>query len=154
MKRAIFILVVLSLALPAIPARGGTVYGSGVTVDKATPVSDMISNPGAYIGKTVKVKGQVMDVCQTRGCWMELAGDKPGGKLRVKVEDGVIVFPQSARGREAVVQGTVENLPMCPEEAQRFRRIEAGEKGVPFSNDMITGREASLAIVATGAIIE
>ncbi|MFA6148538.1 MAG: DUF4920 domain-containing protein [bacterium] len=154
MKRAIFILMVLSLALPAVPARGGTVYGSGVTVDPPTLVSDMMSRPDAYIAKTVKVKGLVLDVCETRGCWMELAGDKPGGKLRIKVEDGVIVFPQSARGRQAVVQGTVEMLRMCPEEAQRFRQIEAREKGVPFLREMVTGKESSLAIVATGAIIE
>jgi hypothetical protein len=48
------------------------------------------------------------------GCWMTLApagvtGDTPA-TLRLKVDDGVIVFPVSAKGRTAVAQGVVEAI--------------------------------------------
>ena len=89
----------------------GTGYGSGVTLEKATTVSDIFARPDAYSGKAVKVKGLVVDVCTARGCWLDLAGDRPYEKIRVKVEDGVIVFPASARGRQATVQGVVETMP-------------------------------------------
>jgi hypothetical protein len=154
MKRAIVIMIVIALALPAAPAMGGTIYGSGVTVEQSTLVSDIISRPGVYVGKTVKVKGLVVGVCTARGCWLDLAGDKPHEKIRVKVEDGAIVFPQAARGRQAAVQGMVEVMRMCPDEALKFRQNEARGKGVPFDGKTITGKETSVAILATGAVIE
>ena len=135
MKRALWILVAGFLIFPS-GAVAGTGYGSGVTLEKATSVSDIFARPDAYSGKTVKVTGKVVDVCEHRGCWMDLAGDKPDETIRVKVEDGVIVFPASARGRQATVQGVVEMMKLCPEEASA------------------TGKESALAIRATGAVVE
>ena len=56
------------------------------------------------------------------GCWMTLApdgaaGDKPA-TLRLKVDDGVIVFPVSARGRTAVAQGVIERVGGDPDAAE------------------------------------
>ncbi len=135
MKRALWILLAGLFILPS-GAAAGTGYGSGVTLEKATSVSDIFARPDSYSGKTVKVTGKVVDVCAHRGCWMDLAGDKPNETIRVKVEDGVIVFPASARGRQATVQGLVEMMKLCPEEASA------------------TGKESALAIRATGAVIE
>jgi hypothetical protein len=48
------------------------------------------------------------------GCWMTLApagaaGEKPA-TLRLKVDDGVIVFPVSSRGKTAIAQGVMEKV--------------------------------------------
>jgi len=152
-KRTLLFILAVSLILP-FGASAGTGYGSGVTVEQATSISDIFARPDLYSGKTVKVKGKVVDVCGHRGCWMDLAGDKAGETIRVKAEDGVIVFPASARGREATVQGVVETLPMCQEEALLFRQKDAKAKGVPFDPASVTGTESALAIRATGAVIE
>ncbi len=153
MNRTLSLLVAMVLILPA-GAGAGTEYGAGVTLKQASPVSEIFAAPAAYSGKTVKVKGLVVDVCTARGCWMDLASDKPYQKIRVKVEDGAIVFPPSARGRQATVQGVVETMKMCPDEARRYREAEARDKGVPFDPASVTGAESALAIRATGAIIE
>jgi len=153
MKRTLLVILAVFLILP-FGAVAGTGYGSGVTLEQATSISEIFARPDVYSGKTVKVKGKVVDVCGHRGCWMDLAGDKADETIRVKVEDGVIVFPASARGREATVQGVVETLQMCPEEALLFRQKEAKAKGVPFDPASVTGKESSLAIRATGAVIE
>jgi len=153
MKRMASILIAVFLILP-FGAATGTDYGSGVTLDKATSVSDIFARPASYSGKTVKVNGLVVDVCTARGCWLDLAGDKPYEKIRVKVEDGVIVFPASARGRRATIQGVVETMKMCPDEARRFRQEEARAKGVPYNAASVTGKERALAIRATGAVID
>ena len=56
----------------------------------------------------------VTAVCEHMGCWMTLAPAGAAGEhpatLRLKVEDGVIVFPVSARGRTAVAQGVVARI--------------------------------------------
>ncbi len=153
MNRTLSILLGMLLILPA-GAVAGTRYGGGVTLERASSISDIFAAPGAYSGKTVKVKGLVVGVCTARGCWLDLASDKPYETIRVKVEDGAIVFPPSARGRQAAVQGVVETMRMCPDEARRFRQAEAKAKGVPFDPASITGNESALAIRASGAVIE
>ncbi len=154
MKRLVFLMVVVFIVASPDSGRAGTSYGSGVTLEKGVTISDIYARPGTWSGKTVKVRGLVVDVCTARGCWMDLAGDKPYERIRVKVEDGVIVFPASARGRRATVQGVVEIMKMCPDEARRHREREAREKGVPFDPAKVTGSESALAIRATGAVIE
>lgn len=136
MKRALpWILPTVFLFLSS-GAVAGTDYGAGVMPGATSSVSDIFAKPDAYSGKTVTVKGLVVDVCAHRGCWMDLAGDKPGDTIRIKVEDGVIAFPVSARGRQATVQGVVEMMKLCPEEASA------------------AGKDSVLAIRATGAVIE
>lgn len=155
MSRALRIVIVPLVCLLLAPvAFAGTEYGAGVTLRKSATVAEVLASPDRFSGKTVTVQGRVVDVCPNRGCWIDLAGDKPGQTLRAKVEDGVIVFPASARGRQATVQGVVETMPMCPEEAALFRRREARDKGVPYDPASVTGKESSLAIRATGAVIE
>ncbi len=148
---SILLVVFLSIAGSAI---AGSNYGAAVTLEKSVAISDIFGRPADYSGKTVRVSGLVVGVCTARGCWMDLAGDKPYEKIRVKVEDGEIVFPPSARGRRATVQGVVETMAMCPDEARRFRQEEARAKGVPFDERSVTGKETSLAIRVTGAIVE
>lgn len=153
MRRAHWTILAVILVV-AVGVAAATDYGSGVTLPKATAISDIFARPDAWSGKTVRVEGKVVDVCTHRGCWMDLAGDRPDQTIRVKVEDGVIVFPVSARGRKAAVQGVVETLSMCPEEALLFRQKEARANGVPFDPASVTGKESALAIRATGAVIE
>ncbi len=153
MNRTLSIVLGLLVALPA-GALAGTEYGAGVSLKEVSRVSDIFATPSSYAGKTVAVRGLVVDVCTARGCWLDLASDKPYQTIRVKVEDGVIVFPASARGRQATVQGVVETMRMCPDEARRYRQAEARAKGMAFDPATITGDESSLAIRATGAVIE
>ncbi|MGE5189973.1 MAG: DUF4920 domain-containing protein [Gemmatimonadota bacterium] len=132
---AMFPVAVAFVALCSL-AMAGTEFGGGVTLERSSSVSDILAEPGAWVGRTVKVTGRVVDVCPHRGCWMDLAGERPGQAIRVKVEDGVIVFPASAKGRRATVQGAVEMMAPCPEEGPA------------------AGGDSVLAIRATGAVIE
>jgi Rieske Fe-S protein len=96
-------------------ARAGaadTTLGTGVTLETTTPIADVIASPAGFAGQTIRVEGVVTAVCQHMGCWMTLApAGATGGTpatLRLKVDDGVIVFPVSSRGRTAVAQGVIE----------------------------------------------
>lgn len=126
-------------------------YGKGVTMEKATLISQILDNPDKYVGKEVRVNGLIVEVCSRRGCWIELASDRPFEKMRIKVADGVIVFPMSARGLNASVQGTVEAIKMTEEEALWFRRHQAEEKGVSFDPSTVKGPETIYQIRASGA---
>ncbi len=83
-----------------------TRLGKPVTVEKATPVRELLEHPEAYLGKTVRVDGEITSVCQAMGCWMEVRDDS-GASIRLKVEDGEIVFPKDGAGRKVAAQGTL-----------------------------------------------
>lgn len=85
-------------------------YGKDIATKTKTSVSKILKAPDKFEGKTVLVEGEVLAVCQSKGCWIEVAGDEAGQKIKVKVEDGVIVFPQDAKGKKALVEGTLEEV--------------------------------------------
>ena len=87
-----------------------TKYGSGVTLEQATKIDAILAAPADFAGKTVRVDGVATAVCAHMGCWMAVApADNPSGAtLRLKVDDGVIVFPMSAKGKRVSAQGVFE----------------------------------------------
>ena len=54
--------------------------------------------------------GVVTQVCQSMGCWIEIADPALGRGIRFKAKDGVIVFPKDASGRKVSAQGTFEEI--------------------------------------------
>lgn len=91
-------------------ALSGEVYGEGVSLAQSVAISEILDNVDAYAGERVRVEGLITAVCEHRGCWIDLAGDREFETLRVKVEDGVIVFPMEVRGKYAVAEGVVTKL--------------------------------------------
>jgi len=121
-------------AAPAAPAASkldGEVYGAGVSLTESTPVSKLLADVDAYNGKTVRVEGLVTEVCEKRGCWMNIAGDEPFQNLRFKVQDGEITIPVSAKGKYAVAEGTISKVELSKEDALAMREHEAEEQGKP-----------------------
>ena len=94
----------------AASAAKGLTYGPKLSDGTPVPVSTIIDKIDEYDGKTVLVAGVVSDVCANRGCWLDIAGDRAGDTLRVKVKDGEIVFPMSAKGKRVVAEGIVRKL--------------------------------------------
>ena len=150
---AAVLVTVLTLLLPGL-VTAGTTYGMGVGNDDTVAISAIYDDPANYVGKSVKVEGLIVDVCSRRGCWMSLASDRAFETLRVKVTDGEIVFPITARGKRAVVQGKVQEIKMTMEQAIEFKRHQAQESGKPFDPASVTGPVTLYQVYATGAIVE
>ena len=104
MKRIILALLFIMLfAATELPAFTGDQFGRPLTMTEPTNVSEIEKDPKAFVGRKVLVKGTIVEVCAKRGCWMDIASDTPFKKIQIKVTDGVIVFPMSARGKSAYV---------------------------------------------------
>jgi hypothetical protein len=94
-------------------AGGETRLGAGVTLKDSTPIKAILEQPAAYVGKTIRVDGVATAVCTHMGCWMAVAAEGPAGTaegptVRLKVDDGVIVFPVTAKGRKVSAEGVFE----------------------------------------------
>ena len=128
-------------------------FGNGVTLANATPVSTILDNPDKYLGQKVQIKGLVVEVCASRGCWMYIAGDKPFQKLRFKVTDGDMVFPMTARGKEATVEGILQKFVLSKEDVIKRKKHHAEETGEPFDPATITTGETFYQLRGLGAEI-
>jgi len=114
-------------------------YGSEITLEEKTNISDILNFPEDYLDKDVLVEGEVLDVCQKMGCWMELESDIKGEKIKVKVKDGEIVFPVEAKGQVALVEGTVYKIELTQEEAVEYLEHVAEEQNQEFDPSTVTG---------------
>jgi len=84
--------------------------GTGVTLTESTAIKALIDDPAAHVGKTLRVDGVATAVCTHMGCWMAVAaeGNEQGPTVRLKVDDGVIVFPVTAKGKKVSAEGVFE----------------------------------------------
>jgi len=131
----------------------GTVYGERPTLGDTTLVSTILTDPESYLDQRVLVAGTVVEVCEKRGCWLQLASDREFETMRVKVEDGVIVFPMTARGHQAVVEGVVEKVVLSADEAREQARMHAEEQGLPFDSTATFEPTTTYQLRGIGALI-
>ncbi len=52
-----------------------------------------------------------------RGCWIQISNDSIVGNIRVKVTDGEIVFPKSAKSHNVIQESTFASLHLSKEQA-------------------------------------
>ena len=124
-------------------------YGQGVSMTEATPIASILANPEGFRGKTVRVEGTVTAVCAHEGCWMALSADgRPDGPtLRLKVDDGVIVFPVTAKGHKAVAEGVFERVGATPDSH------EAAAEHAKHSPAALAEASRHWQVKATGALV-
>ena len=150
---SVAVALLFAAACQSAPEPEGTLYGEALTLSEVTPVSAILDDPEAWVGERVQVEGMVVEVCEMRGCWMDIASDTESEKIQIKVEDGVIVFPMTAKGKTALVEGVVEVLELTFEEAIEAARHKAEEHGEEFDPSTVTGPETTYRIRGLGAVI-
>lgn len=132
-------------------AAGAERYGKGLTLSQPTPVSTILASPEQYVGKTVQVRGKVTEVCTMMGCWMQVVDQKDG--MRIKVNDGEIVFPRTAVGQTATAEGVLKKLVLNKEQAVARARHEAEEQGRKFDPASVKGGLVIYQVQGTGAVV-
>lgn len=114
------------------------IYGNDFLYNSVESISYVIENANEFIGKEIVVEGQIMDVCPMKGCWIEIKEYDSEKIMRVKVQDDVIVFPQSAKSKKAIVNGIFTKIEFSEDEAKKWKIHLAEEKGVRISEKDIT----------------
>jgi hypothetical protein len=147
MVRQFIAVMVLAAAVTGVAAAAPESYGAGVSLGETTPLDRIIARPADFAGKTVRVEGTVEAVCTHMGCWMALKPDtaKDGSTMMIKVDDGVIVFPVSAKGKRASAQGVVQKV-----------TADAEGQSAADEHAKVRGKDAkpvAWQIKATGAVV-
>ena len=109
-------MVLVVLAAASLLCAAEVKLGKPLTMKSPIPVATLVTHADDYVGKTVQVQGKVTAVCEMMGCWMELSGDA-GQRVRIKVDDGVIVFPKDSPGKVAIAEGKFTKTELTHEQA-------------------------------------
>ena len=101
----------------------------GNKIGSKSPVvalADVIKAPEKYKDKKIILEGTVKNVCQKKGCWMEVvaAPDQPG--VRVTFKDYGFFVPKDAAGYKVRAEGKVKISTLSKEEADHYE--EEGAK--------------------------
>ena len=91
-------------------------FGQGLT--GAAPLAEVLKNPAAFTGKTVRIEAPITAICQTKGCWMHLGAQNP--PVMVKFKDYGFFMPKDASGRTAIVEGTLTMKQETVEETKHY----------------------------------
>lgn len=130
------------------PAAGYKLYGAALD-PTLEPVSlgDVLSKPGDFEGKTVRVDAKVRRACSQKGCWMELAegSENKPATCRVTFKDYGFFVPTDSAGAEARLQGVVKLKKVTADHVQHME-----QEGATFAEKHPDGSASEVALVATG----
>ncbi len=78
-------------------------YGDTITVDNAVEAADLTAKLEGHDSINVKLHAKVDEVCQKKGCWMNIpVGDK---SMRVRFKDYGFFMPKDCSGKEVIFEG-------------------------------------------------
>jgi Domain of unknown function (DUF4920) len=143
MKRITPSLLAVLLFLPLTLLADAGKFGAPLGNSPKVALADLVKDPAAWSGKTLKTEGTVSSVCQEKGCWMVLkAGDQ---SVRVRFKDYAFFVPKDSAGMTAVLEGvfSVKTVP----EATAKHYAEETPGGKPGD---IKGDQKELSFLASG----
>ena len=112
-------------------------YGNKITLEVNHPIGKLLDSPQIYLGEEVLVSGEITEVCPMRGCWINVKDPETGSNIRVKVTDGKIVFPLSAKGKHVDIQGRFAKLKFTEAQARNWKIHLAEEQGITLNPEDI-----------------
>lgn len=148
------ILLMLSMLLMGTSVWAKQIFGQGADLTKLVPISKLIEQADQYRDKEITVSGTIVSVCKKRGCWMKFASDKQYQTLRIKVQDGKMVFPVSLKGKKGYATGTLQTKTLPVEKAKKYLAHMAHESGQKFDPKTITGPYTMYQFVPVGVTVD
>jgi len=113
------------------------IYGEKLSNGVIHNINYLLEYPEEYLDKNILVKGKISEVCPMRGCWLEIEDTINHEKIRVKVTDGEIVFPFSAKGKSLIAEGKFSKLILTEQKAKNWKAHLMLERGIKIDTSEI-----------------
>ena len=137
-------------APPAGNALVGDYYGENVSdalMSKAISVGELQKDLKATNKiESVAVRGEVTDVCPKRGCWISVKTDD-GASFFVKMKDYAFFVPTAVKGKNVVLEGSVEREVTSVEELKHYAK---DAKKTKAEIDAINAPKEEIRFLASG----
>lgn len=124
-------------------------YGAVISADSAIDANTLITEMGNAPTYEAKIKGKVVEVCQKKGCWMNIEVAN-GELMRVTFKDYGFFVPKDIIGKEVIMEGVASFETISVEDQKHFLE-DAGEPKEKI--DAITEPKNALAFEATGVLV-
>jgi hypothetical protein len=125
-------------------------FGDSITTEGAVVAETVIAQLSKKDSMPAKLSGKIVDVCQKKGCWMEL--DMGNNQtMRVTFKDYAFFVPKDATGKTAIVDGYVYTDTTSVQQLKHYAH-DAGKSKDEI--DAITAPEISTSFEARGVIIK
>ncbi|HEX8127551.1 MAG TPA: DUF4920 domain-containing protein [Pyrinomonadaceae bacterium] len=125
----------------------GDVIKRGVALDAKSPevaFADVLKEPAKFAGKRVRIEGVVERVCQSEGCWMQIAPESGANGIRVTFKDHSFFVPKDSKSMKFKAEGEFSVKVLTKEQVDHL--IEDGAK-IARKDD---GTADEVRFVATG----
>jgi len=132
----------------SLPSTGN--FGATITEDGAMAISvlDSLVVPGEEYA--AKVEGEIVEVCQSKGCWMKVR-KSDGSEVRITFKDYGYFVPKDGAGKWAVLEGVAFYDTLSVETLRHYAE-DAGKSADEIA--AITKPEYKIAFEAAGVIIK
>jgi hypothetical protein len=97
--------------------------GQELTGAKKVSVAQLQQDPEAWAGKTVRLEGEVTDMCVHRRGWFGIAGADGKKVVRVLTSRAGFRVPVGAVGCTAKAEGRVKVVTLDPKELAHYRKV-------------------------------
>jgi len=150
--------LVLSISACNAPSLRVATFGSPVIGEslELVELASVLAAPQQFSGRTIEIRGEVVDVCQKKGCWLRMAPTGSGEKDGVFVKftcpiDGERLIPMNAMGQPVRVEGTLV-VETISEAERRHYASDAGKTDAEIGN--IVGTATQVRIASGAAHVE
>lgn len=125
-------------------------FGDSIAQINPTKVADVKAKLGTKDSVAMQVEGKIVEVCQKKGCWMELQLDN-SETMRVTFKDYAFFIPKDAAGKTVIMEGYAYNDTTSVQMLRHYAE-DGGESQAAI--DKITEPEVAVVFEASGVIIK
>jgi hypothetical protein len=125
-------------------------FGETITADGAVTFGEMLPKMEGVDSMAVKVKGKVVNVCQVKGCWMNITDEATGNEMFVQFKDYGFFMPKDISGREVIMDGYAYRDVTPVEELRHYAEDEGKSKE---EIESITEPKEELKFMASGVLL-
>ncbi len=101
----------------------GVVYGKSINDDNITDATNLPSLLKSNNEKNLKLRGEVYEVCQGSGCWVEIEIGN-GEIVHITFKDEAFTLPKDIAGKNAVISGIASTEIISVEMQKRIAKKE------------------------------
>lgn len=131
---------------------GNQYFGEKIDDQGVQNIQDALSALESQDSVKVKIRGTVAEVCQMKGCWMNVntAGSNTGEPLFVQFKDYGFFMPKDCAGQEVIMEGIAYKA-ITPVEELRHYAEDAGKSKAEI--EAITMPKEEKKFLASGVIL-
>jgi hypothetical protein len=125
-------------------------FGDSIMEGGATPANQLLIELKGKDSVKVKVIGTIEEICQKKGCWMDInIGD--GKTMKVSFKDYAFFVPKNVKGKTAIFEGIAytDTIPV-----NQLRHYAEDEGKTKEDIAKITKPEITISFEARGVIIK